>query len=111
VPVVEFGAVWTAAEELYRSAPQSRYIGGVCAACRWVTRYPGGLSPLYRQDIEATASTVLEEDMIATAISMEFAGADPTISREWATGVAMTLGWVRGALQSTPVSHDRPMAT
>ena len=105
VPLAEFEAVWTRAEALFRDEPHSRYLGGVCAACRWVAGHPNAVSPLHRQPVVATAELILREDMLATMASDRSAGGDPTIDERWAAGVAMTLGWVRGALGAGPLAR------
>jgi len=108
VPLPYFQAVWTQAEELFRDQPTSRYLGGVCAACRWAAGHPKAVTPLYRQPVPATAELVLREDMVATMTYLGSPGGDPSIDRDWAAGVAMTLGWIRGALQRDPLSPGRP---
>jgi hypothetical protein len=35
VPLARFQDVWNRAEQLFRDGTTSRYLGGVCAACRW----------------------------------------------------------------------------
>jgi hypothetical protein len=62
----EFEEIWTAAEDLFRASPDSRYLGGVCAACRWAANHPHALSPLYREAVRATAALILREDVLAT---------------------------------------------
>lgn len=106
VPLARFEAVWTRAEDLFRSAPGSRYLGGVCAACRWAAGHPQAFSPLYRQPVPATAALILREDMLATMTYRRADGGDPSIDADWAAGVAMTLGWVRGALTDDPLSGN-----
>jgi hypothetical protein len=103
VPLHEFEAVWTAAERMFREDPLSRYVGGVCAACRWVAVHPNALTPLHRTKIRATAELILREDMLATLTYTGAPGGDPAIDADWAAGVAMTLGWARGALQKDPI--------
>ena len=52
----------------------------------------------------ADAELILEEDMLATMTYAGGTGADVSIDPDWAAGVAMTLGWVRGALPDNPLS-------
>jgi hypothetical protein len=106
VPLREFEEVWTAAERLFRDDPQSRYVGGVCASCRWIAGHPQALTPLHREDVRATAELILREDMLATMTYLHSPGGDETIDADWAAGVAMTLGWARGALHDDPL-HSR----
>ena len=102
-PCPEFEAVWTRAEALLRDRPASRYLGGVCAACRWVAAYPGAVSPLDREAQAATAELILQEDMAAT-LAADGEMVDGLAADEgWAAGVAMTLGRVRGALTGDPL--------
>ena len=108
VPLAEFEAVWTRAEALLRDQPRSRYLGGICAACRWAAAYPGALTPLRREAVTATAELILREDIEATLASEgPPGGSGPVIDERWAAGVAMTLGWVRGALADDPLGPDR----
>jgi hypothetical protein len=104
VPLAQFEEVWTRAEALFRESVGSRYLGGVCAACRWVAAHPQALSPLHGRPVRADAKLILEEDMLATTTYAGAAGADPEVDPDWAAGVAMTLGWVRGALPDDPLS-------
>lgn len=104
VPLARFEDVWTRAEALLRGSGDSRYLGGVCAACRWVAGHPQAVSPLHGRPIPADAELILEEDMLATSTYAGAAAGDPEIDRDWAAGVAMTLGWVRGALPDDPLS-------
>jgi hypothetical protein len=107
VPLSEFETVWTRAEALFRDRPASRYLGGVCAACRWVAAYPGAVSPLRRKAAAATAELILREDMAATLAADGEAVEGAAVDERWAAGVAMTLGWARGALTGDPL---RPAA-
>jgi hypothetical protein len=105
VPLAEFETAWTRAEALLRDQPHSRYLGGACAACRWAAAYPGALSPLRREAVAATAELILREDIEATLASEGSpGGSGPAIDERWAAGVAMTLGWVRGALTGGPLA-------
>ena len=103
VPLPEFEAVWTRAEALLRDRPASRYLGGVCAACRWVAAYPDAVSPLRREADSATAELILREDMAATLAADREMVDGMAVNERWAAGVAMTLGWVRGALTGDPL--------
>jgi hypothetical protein len=105
VPLPEFEAVWTEAERLFREDPRSRYVGGVCAACRWVAGHPQGLSPLYREKVPATAELILRENMLATMTYLGSPDGDPAIDVDWAAGVALALGWARGALEDSPLGR------
>lgn len=107
VPLPEFEAVWTEAERLLRSSPGSRYVGGVCAACRWVADYPDAPSPLRGEPVRATAELILREDMLATMTYLRSPGGDARIDEDWGAGVAMTLGWARGAVGASPLAGDR----
>jgi hypothetical protein len=99
----EFESVWTRAEELFRRNSTSRYLGGVCAACRWAAGHPEATTPLYRKPLAATAELILREDLLATMTYRRAPGGDPRIDVDWVAGVAMTLGWIRGALQDSPL--------
>jgi hypothetical protein len=79
VPLREFEAVWTEAERLFQEGPQSRHVGGVCAACRWVAGHPQALTPLHRENVRATAELILREDMLATMTYLRSPGGDATI--------------------------------
>ena len=68
------------------------------------SRTPQALTPLYRQPVPATAELILREDMLATMTYLGAPGGDRSIDHDWAAGVAMTLGWTRGALPSDPLS-------
>jgi hypothetical protein len=103
VPLPEFETVWTRAEALLRDRPASRYLGGVCAACRWVAAYPDAVSPLHRKAQAATAELILREDMAATLAADGETVDGLAVDEQWAAGVAMTLGWVRGALTGDPL--------
>ena len=103
VPLARFQDVWNRAEQLFRDDPTSRYLGGVCAACRWAAGHPEASSPLYRTPIVATADLILREDVLATTTYLGAPGSDPAVDRDWAAGVAMTLGWARGALHDDPL--------
>lgn len=104
VPLARFQDVWNRAEQLFRNDPTSRYLGGVCAACRWAAGHPQAVTPLHRRPTPATAELILREDLLATVTYLGDPGGDPAIDRDWAAGVAMTLGWARGALQDDPLS-------
>lgn len=103
VPLSEFEQVWTAAERLFREDSRSRYVGGVCAACRWIAGHPQALTPIHRQDVRATTELILREDMLATMTYLRSPGGDASIDVDWAAGVAMTLGWTRGAPADDPL--------
>jgi hypothetical protein len=103
VALGEFEAVWTRAEALFQKTPTSRYLGGFCAACRWAAGHPEATTPLYRQPLAATAELILREDLLATMTYRRVAGGDSGIDADWAAGVAMTLGWIRGVLQDSPL--------
>lgn len=105
VPLPEFEAVWTEAERLFQEDPQSRYVGGVCAACRWVAAHPHELSPLYRENIAATPELIVRENMLATMTYLRSPDGDPAIDVDWAAGVALALGWARGALEDSPLGR------
>lgn len=75
----------------------------MCAACRWVAAYPGALSPLHREAHAATAELILCEDMAATLAAGGETVDGLAVDEGWAAGVAMTLGWVRGALTGDPL--------
>lgn len=105
VPLREFEAVWTEAERLFREDPWSRYVGGVCGACRWVAGHPDALSPLHRTTTRATAETIVRENLLANMTYMGMPEGDPMIDRDWAAGVALTLGWVRGVLPDDPLGR------
>jgi hypothetical protein len=104
VPLEQFEDVWTRAEALFRETGSSRYLGGVCAACRWVAGHPQAVTPLHGRPIRADAELILEENLLATMTYAGGTGADESIDPDWAAGVAMTLGWVRGALPDNPLS-------
>lgn len=95
-------AVWTEAERLFREEP-SRYVGGVCAACRWAAGHQDATSPLRRVDVRATAELILREDMLATLTYTGSPGGEPAVDRDWAAGVAMAPGWIHGALRDDPL--------
>ena len=102
VPLDQFDAVWTEAERLLRDDPSSRYLGGVCAACRWAATHPDARSPLRNEPALATAERIVREDMLAVAT---YRGSDHGVAgvdESWAAGVAATLGWIRGALTIPP---------
>lgn len=103
VPLPEFEAVWTEAERLFREGPRSRYVGGVCAALRWVAGHPQGLSPLYRENVPATPELIVRENMLANMTYLP--DGDPAIDVDWAAGVALALGWARGALEDSPLGR------
>ena len=103
IPLAEFVQVWTRAEAMFREVGGSRYLGGVCAACRWIAGHPQAPSPLHARPIPATAELILREDMLATMTYAGSPGGDPDIDADWAAGVAMTLGWARGALRDDPL--------
>jgi hypothetical protein len=105
VPLDSFEAVWTRAETLFRDQSHSRYLGGVCAACRWAAGHPRAVSPLHREPVAATAELILREDLLATLTYTRAPGGDPAVDPDWAAGVAMTLGWVRGALAEDPLTR------
>lgn len=102
VPLHEFETVWTEAERLFHEEP-SRYVGGVCAACRWAAGHPNAASPLRRVAVRATAELIRREDMLATLTYTGSPGGEPAVDRDWAAGVAMALGWVRGAIRDDPL--------
>jgi hypothetical protein len=110
VPLAEFEAVWTEAEQGLRAQPGSRYLGGVCAACRWVSGHPDAVSPLYREPVRATPDLITREDVLAFLTYRRADGGDLAIHEDWAAGVAMALGWARGALTDSPLldPRDRP---
>ena len=55
VPLARFEEVWTRTEALFGKTGGTRYLGGVCAACRWVAGHPQALSPLDGRPIRATS--------------------------------------------------------
>lgn len=105
VPLARFQEIWTEAEARFRDDRVSRYLGGVCAACRWAAGHPAALSPLHRLPVTATAELILQEDMAATMTYTRAPGGDPTIDADWAAGVALTLGWARGTLADDPLAR------
>lgn len=108
VPIREFELLWTEAERLFRENPQSRYIGGVCAACRWVAGHPDAPSPLHRTNVRANEESIARENVLANMTYLGVPEGDPAVHRDWAAGVALTLGWVRGVLPDSPLSRSRP---
>jgi hypothetical protein len=108
VPIHEFELVWTDAERLFREDPQSRYIGGVCAACRWVAGHPGALSPLHHTKIGADEESIARENVLANMTYLGVPEGDPAVHPDWAAGVALALGWVRGVLPDSPLGGSRP---
>jgi len=108
VPIHEFEHVWTDAERLFREDPQSRYIGGVCAACRWVAGHPDALSPLHRTKVRANGESIARENVLANMTYLGVPEGDPPVHPDWAAGVALTLGWVRGVLPESPLGGNRP---
>jgi hypothetical protein len=107
VPIHEFELVWTDAERLFRDDPQSRYIGGVCAACRWVAGHPDALSPLHGTKVRANEESIARENVLANMTYLGVREGDPLVDLDWAAGVALTLGWVRGVLPHSPVGGSR----
>jgi hypothetical protein len=103
VPLREFEQVWADAERLFRDDPSSRYLGGVCAACRWVAGHPSATSPLQRTEEPATAESIARVNLQANMTYMGMQEGDPAVHRDWAAGVALTLGWVRGVLPEDPL--------
>jgi hypothetical protein len=103
VTLAAFEAVWTRAERLFRDNQSSRYLGGVCAACRWVAGHPEAVSPLQGLALAATPELILREDVLATMTYLGPPGGDPAVDADWAAGVAMTLGWTRGVLPDSPL--------
>lgn len=107
VPIHEFELVWTDAERLFRDDPQSRYIGGVCAACRWVAGHPDALSPLHGTKVRANEESIARENVLANMTYLGVREGDPLVGLDWAAGVALTLGWVRGVLPHSPLGGSR----
>jgi hypothetical protein len=108
VPIHEFELVWTDAERLFREDPQSRYIGAVCAACRWVAGHPDALSPLHRTKVLADEESIARENVLANLTYLGVSEGNAAVHRDWAAGVALTLGWVRGVLTRSPLGGSRP---
>ena len=105
VSLREFEAIWTEAERLFREDPRSRYVGGVCAALRWVAGHPQGLSPLHRENVPATPDLIVRENLLANLTYLRSPDGDPAIDVDWAAGVALALGWARGALEDSPLGR------
>ena len=103
VSLREFEAVWSEAERMFREDPRSRYVGGMCAACRWVAGHPDALSPLQRTKVPATEQSIVRENLLANMTYMGMPEGDSMIDRDWAAGVGLTLGWVRGVLPNNPL--------
>jgi hypothetical protein len=107
-PLDEVALVWPLIERARVDDPTNRYLLGAVAAFRWALG-ADGKAPLDRRlDIAPTHATALSEDMRATALvaGMPEPG-DEGLSLHVAAGVAATLGWLLGAVQTPPVRLDR----
>jgi hypothetical protein len=48
---------------------------------------------------------IVREKMLANLTYLRSPDGDPTIDVDWAAGVALALGWARGALEDDPLGR------
>jgi hypothetical protein len=55
-----------------------------------------------------TFGSIARENVLANMTYLGVPEGDPAIHSDWAAGVAVTLGWVRGVLPHSPLGGSRP---
>jgi len=102
VSFADFAAVLVEAARRWRSDPENPYLGAVFTSLQWVAQLHNA-APATGTAERAVPETIAREQMAADAVVYGWPNAPAEVSRDWAFGVAATLGWVRGVSPASPI--------
>lgn len=89
IPVAEFSAVGQRAERVHLESPDIQFYAGVWATIKWIGGW--GTRPLFGVGMPATPLAIWQEGVLAQHISKGFRYPGPEITKDFASGVAMTV--------------------